>query len=338
MDWTGLLAWSIDQKKGEKFDTSIKPMDEETKKWLYEALQSYSVDEFQMIKDLLDKIAKPELEDEEQQRLEWFEQLMELLDALDRANDFCKLGGLRLMFNYFQTTKFDSIKLSTLKIIQNCNQNNAFVQEYCGENNYLQLLLQIEKINNLKVKEQLISALSSIIRGECLKNKRRFIDMNGLQILLNHLDSNRCIEKIANLFRDLLYYDDQLHKTYHDLSKFSNTAGQSIKQQDKKNYNLTTDINDELLKSNELPENQKYQGIVKKILIDLKFLNYSNKFIFDTSIKTSDLRIQFLSCSIILLKVQDDQEFKKIIKTHLDNLIKEQDKDDGEINLCKQIL
>lgn len=47
-----------------------------------------------------------------------------------------------------------------------------------------------------------------MIRGECLNNKRKFIDMNGIQLLLNHLDSNRCIEKIANLFRDLLYYDD----------------------------------------------------------------------------------------------------------------------------------
>ncbi|CAD8102715.1 unnamed protein product [Paramecium primaurelia] len=338
MDWTGLLAWSINQKNGEKFDTSIKPMDEETKKWLTEALQSYSVDEFQMIKDLLDKIAKPEQENEEEQRLEWFEQLMELLDALDRANDFCKIGGLNLMFNYYQTTKFDSIKLQALKIIANCNQNNAFVQEYCGENDYLKIVNEIEKIDNLKLKEQVISALSSMIRGECLNNKRKFIDMNGIQLLLNHLDSNRCIEKIANLFRDLLYYDDQLHKTYHDLSKFSNTAGQTIKQQDKKNYNLTTDINEELLKSNELPQNLKYKGIVKNILIDLKFLSYANKFIFDTSIKNSDLRIQYLSCSEILLKIKNDQEFKQIIQTHLEHLLKEQDQDEGEINLCKQIL
>lgn len=64
-----------------------------------------------------------------------------------------------------------------------------------------------------------------MIRGECLNNKRKFIDMNGIQILLNHLDSNRCIERIINLFRDLLYYDEELHKIYHDLSKFSNTTG-----------------------------------------------------------------------------------------------------------------
>lgn len=57
----------------------------------------------------------------------------------------------------------------------------------------------------------MIGALSSIIRGECLKNKRRFIDMNGIDRILAHLDSNRCMEKVINLIRDLLYYDEVLH-------------------------------------------------------------------------------------------------------------------------------
>jgi hypothetical protein len=40
------------------------------------------------MKELLEFIAKPE-SDNEEQRLEYFEELMEILDALDRANDFC---------------------------------------------------------------------------------------------------------------------------------------------------------------------------------------------------------------------------------------------------------
>ena len=40
------------------------------------------------MKELLEFIAKPETNDEEQ-RLDYFDELMEIIDALDRANDFC---------------------------------------------------------------------------------------------------------------------------------------------------------------------------------------------------------------------------------------------------------
>lgn len=61
------------------------------------------------MKELLLDIAKPEADDEDQ-RLLWLEELNEILDALDRANDFCKLGGLALLINYQRTTKFASIR------------------------------------------------------------------------------------------------------------------------------------------------------------------------------------------------------------------------------------
>lgn len=46
------------------------------------------MDEFKRMKEILEILAKPEGDDEEK-RLEYFEELMEILDALDRANDFC---------------------------------------------------------------------------------------------------------------------------------------------------------------------------------------------------------------------------------------------------------
>lgn len=35
--------------------------------------------------------------------------------------------------------------------------------------------------------------------------------MNGIERILAHLESNRCMEKAINLIRDLLYYDEVLH-------------------------------------------------------------------------------------------------------------------------------
>lgn len=44
MDWQGLLKWSIAQSDGTS-SKDIKPMDDETKKWLREAFEHYSFDE-----------------------------------------------------------------------------------------------------------------------------------------------------------------------------------------------------------------------------------------------------------------------------------------------------
>lgn len=66
------------------------------------------------------------------------------------------------------------------------------------------------------------------------------------------------------MLKDLLYYDDHLHKTYNDLSHFTNTN--SMKQTQEKT-NLIYDVN-KTVGNNELPENQHFKGMVKKWLSD----------------------------------------------------------------------
>lgn len=52
--------------------------------------------------------------------------------------------------------------------------------------------------------------------------------------------SERLTNKINILWRDLIYYDGNLHQTYNDLSSFSNTAGLKM---DAKNSDLKYDVN-----------------------------------------------------------------------------------------------
>lgn len=68
------------------------------------------------------------------------------------------------------------------------------------------------------------------------------------------------------LFRDLLYYDDHLHQTYHDLSPFSNTAG--LKVENCIHHDLTYDVNAEKLKENYKPENEKYKGMIHNFMVE----------------------------------------------------------------------
>ncbi len=63
--------------------------------------------------------------------------------------------------------------------------------------------------------------------------------------------------KVNTLWRDLLYYDDNLYKTYNDLSSFSNTSNLDQKQLKKKEeqnkdnlHSLSYDANKEFQAEN----------------------------------------------------------------------------------------
>lgn len=71
--------------------------------------------------------------------------------------------------------------------------------------------------------------------------------MNGIQMILKYMSTPKCMPKCINIIRDLLNYDDQLHRTYHDISKFSNTNAAKVVNNTNKN-SLEFDNNDELQK------------------------------------------------------------------------------------------
>jgi hypothetical protein len=70
--------------------------------------------------------------------------------------------------------------------------------------------------------------------------------------------------KCCNIIRDLLYYDDHLHKTHNDLSSFTNTNSIKVKTT---NTDIEFDAN-KTVTNNEMPDNVKFRGSVKKWLAD----------------------------------------------------------------------
>lgn len=120
----------------------------------------------------------------------------------------------------------------------------------------------------MKLKENLMGAISALVRGENLEAKRIFIRIGGLQLLKSLYESKpseRLKNKMNTLWRDLRYYDEYLHQTYNDLSSFSNTTGLKM---DAKNSDLKYDINQEMKEKNFLPENEKYKGRIQVFFIE----------------------------------------------------------------------
>lgn len=124
----------------------------------------------------------------------------------------------------------------------------------------------LKKEPNMRVKENLMSAVSATLRGENLEAKRIFIRLHGLELLeeLAKGGSARLIGKINTLWRDLLHYDERLHFTFNDLSAFNNTS--TLKQDQPGNYDLSFDANKLMQDKNELPENGQFKGCVKKYM------------------------------------------------------------------------
>jgi hypothetical protein len=57
------------------------------------------------------------------------EELELLVDRLDAANDFAKIGGIPILVNLFETTTFDSVKARVLAVLGTCLQHNMVMQE-----------------------------------------------------------------------------------------------------------------------------------------------------------------------------------------------------------------
>ena len=135
-------------------------------------------------------------------------------------------GHITLLKIIFYSS-FESCRIVALQIYTSANQNDAAIQNQSINTGALELIELLKKEQTMKMKENLLSAVSATTRGENLEAKRILIRLDGLELLekLFQNASAKLKHKINVLLRDLLFYDDRLHLTHNDLSKFNNTAG-----------------------------------------------------------------------------------------------------------------
>jgi hypothetical protein len=99
-------------------DKDIKPMDPETQKWLQEALESCSVDEISRMKEIIKILASPEegTPEDEEKKTNTLEDLDDIVSGLDRAKDFCIIGGMSTLLRFIFETKYPAAQLLALRI------------------------------------------------------------------------------------------------------------------------------------------------------------------------------------------------------------------------------
>lgn len=79
------------------------------------------------------------------------------------------------------------------------------------------LINKVLNETDMRNKEGALSALSSIIRGECFEVKRQFIECEGIEFLVEILKneqkypSKKLKTKAISMLSDLVYYDNKLN-------------------------------------------------------------------------------------------------------------------------------
>ena len=251
VDWPGLLKWSLQFQDETRSSDNIKPMSEEDKKWLAEALESYSFDDIKRIKQILSELREGEsklrseeeekgeekqdegikegnLEEESKEskvsvsdgskRVLLLEELLDITEQTANSSDFIKLGGLNVILNEMFNCKIAEVRLLAGQIFSSLVQNNPEAQE-CGFNNGANQIADLFALETLiPNKEQALSSLSSFLRGQNVPAKNEFLNNKGLQFVFNILENEECTIRMKNkclsILNDLLFYHDKIEGSH----------------------------------------------------------------------------------------------------------------------------
>ncbi|CAD5216590.1 unnamed protein product [Bursaphelenchus xylophilus] len=211
-----LLALATTAQGENETDRSIKPLNEDDRKWLEEALTEFAKDSdpIRKLKARIANLKDVDLEKNDEELKEELDlaviNLIDLVCDLDLALDFCKLGGTRIVEDILHKKK-DVSSISILPLISEIAQNNPPVQKELLKSNFidhcLDYLIQTEN-NTGKLKA--VSALSAMVKS-FPPAVIKFVQLDGHSKVLDtfHHASNvsddhllhRCVIALANIGR-----------------------------------------------------------------------------------------------------------------------------------------
>jgi hypothetical protein len=360
LDWPGLLKWSLAQKDNTTVDPNLKPLDQKTREWLQEALESYSFNEAKRMQEIVKELNQPEPENnekEEERRLVLTEELSDLIEGLESARDLVRMGIYAPLMNVMFNSKYADVRKTLYFVFASCNSINTFVQNASMENDGFNLLNSVMKEETNENKEAAFAALTSLVRGEAFNIKRRFIDIEGIEFLLELLSNDKVYKsakirtKVMTLLQDLVFYDDKLH--FVDIVAFNKVEDLLQKKVNNKNTQHIS-LNKEESKSNQkkeeagssTPDLSKYKNIVKAKLIEKGFVDIAMKHVNESNISAYTV-YQSAFFSILMTLIQESKY--KLSKEHFERLEKffdhlktesqkENEKYDPEVDVLKSLL
>ncbi|CAH0481464.1 unnamed protein product [Peronospora belbahrii] len=217
--WRALMKWTMKQTTNSSTNatttipsTGVQPISEDKRKFLELVMNEGVIDENERIKEMLrilqgedprlvfaskDGVIQDEedtvttsLEDLRQYQDTLLDELLIRIDQIDNAQNFVKMGGLRVMRNVIEKYEHVSSRALAAEVCAVVVQNNPFCQDAAVASGLVEVLCTMarnEKDVTCRVKAVL--GISCLVRHHAGAEKR-FLDAtcNGLDLLRRNLE------------------------------------------------------------------------------------------------------------------------------------------------------
>lgn len=162
-------------------DRSFNHMDPERRQFLENALKALTVDVVEQLQTAAKTLGSTENSEEE--KLEALELILEYIDDIDTAIDFCKIGGLSVLLPSL-SSPYPSVRSKSASIVAELAQNNPYCQKELLDANALPKLMEL--LSETETATSGIHAISCLVRSY-EPTLAAFIDIGGLECLLGCL-------------------------------------------------------------------------------------------------------------------------------------------------------
>ncbi len=181
---------------GDSGERECAPLDPERKEFLEKVFAEMYKDEVKDMKSFLETVRlkmDSELEEDEEKVEEALENLRDLSDTIDNAQDFHKVGGTQLLPQLMDHPRSE-VRWRTFDLIANLVQNVPLNQKVLLEMGGIEkMLAAVDKDSSATVRVKALYALSCLARDnqDCQKV---FVDKDGFSILMRAMQSD--VEKL----------------------------------------------------------------------------------------------------------------------------------------------
>mmetsp|Transcript_8203 Transcript_8203/g.16163 ORF Transcript_8203/g.16163 Transcript_8203/m.16163 type:complete len:266 (+) Transcript_8203:13093-13890(+) len=213
VDWPGLLKWTLKHSDGTG-SSQAKPLDEETRKWLSEAFEHYTIDEGKLLREASNVISAQEQGNDQEEldkKLEAMDRIEDVIENMEASRTLARIGGLEPIVKAMLGSSYSELRLRCTKVFSSCVQNNPKVQKTALDLESMDGLIFASRLEeSIELREAYVTALSALVRGEFEETRLAFIEKEGLRLiseLLSSPPSLRTHKKVLLLLTDLLYHE-----------------------------------------------------------------------------------------------------------------------------------
>ncbi|EEY55530.1 uncharacterized protein PITG_09453 [Phytophthora infestans T30-4] len=208
--WQALMKWTMKHTDGTT-PTDATPISEDKQRFLEMVMNEGVIDENERVKDILrilegedprlvfakedgtiaDEGSEPSPGDLAEYKNTLLDELLTRIDQIDNAQNFVKMGGLRVMTKVIQNYEQASSRALAAEVCSVVVQNNPFCQDAAVESGLLEVLCTLAREDkDVTCRVKALLGISCLVRHHAVAEKRFLGEScEGLELMRQNLES-----------------------------------------------------------------------------------------------------------------------------------------------------